>query len=48
MAELKKIDLVVGVTGGPQKKKVIHAALTGKLVNVLITDHHTAKELLED
>ena len=44
---LKKIDRVVGVTGGPQKEKVIRAALIGKLVNVLITDHHTAKKLIE-
>ena len=46
--ELKKIDRVVGVTGGPQKEKVIRAALLGKLINVLITDHHTAKKLIED
>ena len=44
----KTIDRVVGITGGPQKEKVIRAALIGKLVNVLITDHHTAKKLLED
>ena len=48
LEELKKIDRVVGVTGGPQKEKVIHAALIGKLVNVLITDQQIAKKLLED
>ena len=46
--ELKKINRVVGVTGGPQKVKVIHAALIGKLVNVLVTDQQSAKKLLED
>jgi DNA-binding transcriptional regulator LsrR (DeoR family) len=46
--ELKKIDRVVGVTGGPHKEKVIHGALVGKLVNVLITDQLSAKKLLED
>ncbi|MDP2965099.1 MAG: sugar-binding transcriptional regulator [Pelolinea sp.] len=46
--ELKKIDRVVGVTGGPHKDKVIRAALVGKLVNVLITDQQSAKKLLED
>jgi len=46
--ELKKIDRVVGVTGGPHKEKVIRAALVGKLVNVLITDQQSAKKLLED
>ncbi len=48
LEELKKIDRVVGVTGGPQKEKVIRAALIGKLVNVLITDQQNAKKLLED
>jgi len=46
--ELKAIDTVVGVTGGPQKDKVIRAALLGKLINVLVTDHINAKRLVED
>lgn len=46
--ELKKIDRVVGITGGPQKEKVIRAALIGKLINVLITDQQSAKKLIED
>lgn len=46
--ELKKIDRVVGVTGGPHKEKVIRAALVGKLVNVIITDQHSAQKLLKD
>lgn len=46
--ELKKIDRVVGVTGGPDKEMVIRAALTGKLVNVIITDQFSAQKLLKD
>jgi DNA-binding transcriptional regulator LsrR (DeoR family) len=46
--DLKKIRRVVGVTGGPQKHQVIHAALKGGLITVLITDHMCAKKLLED
>jgi DNA-binding transcriptional regulator LsrR (DeoR family) len=48
LEELKKIDRVVGVTGGPQKEKVIRAALVGELINVLITDHQSAKKILEN
>ncbi len=48
LEELKKIDRVVGITGGPQKEKVIRAALIGKLINVLITDQQCAKKLIED
>ena len=44
--EIKKIDRVVGVAGGPQKEKVIHAALMGKLINILVTDHITAQKLI--
>ncbi len=46
--EIKKIDRVVGVAGGPQKEKVIRAALLGKLVNILVTDHIIAKKLVEN
>ncbi len=45
--ELKKVDRVIGVTGGPNKFQAIHAALLGNLINVLITDHQSAKNVLE-
>ncbi len=45
--ELKRIERVVGVTGGPNKDLAIRAALQGKLINVLITDHQSAKKILE-
>jgi DNA-binding transcriptional regulator LsrR (DeoR family) len=48
LAQINQIDRVVGVTGGPYKDKAIRAALLGKLINVLITDHLSAKKLLKD
>jgi DNA-binding transcriptional regulator LsrR (DeoR family) len=46
LEELKNIDRVVGVAGGVEKLQAIRGALLGKNVNVLITDQHTAMELL--
>lgn len=48
LEQTRKIDRVVGVTGGPFKDRTIRAALLGKLVNVLITDHLSAKKLLKE
>ena len=48
LEELKQVERVVGVTGGPNKYRAIHAALKGKLINVLITDHKSAKKVLEE
>jgi DNA-binding transcriptional regulator LsrR (DeoR family) len=48
LEQIQKVDRVVGVTGGPYKDKAIRAALLGKLVNVLITDHLSAKKLLKE
>jgi len=45
--EIKRIDHVVGVAGGSEKFKAIRAALEGKLLDVLVTDHRTAQQLLE-
>lgn len=44
--ELKRIDRVVGMVGGPEKVDVVRAALRGQLLDVLITDHLTAQQLL--
>jgi DNA-binding transcriptional regulator LsrR (DeoR family) len=44
--EIRRIELVVGVTGGSAKYKAIQAALKGKLIDVLVTDHITAQQLL--
>ena len=48
LGELKKIDHVVGVTGGPKKFRAIRAALKGNIINVLVTDHLSAKRVLEE
>ena len=47
LSELRKVRQVVGVAGGPRKHDAIEGALTGKLVNVLITDFATAEYLLK-
>jgi DNA-binding transcriptional regulator LsrR (DeoR family) len=47
LEEIRKINLVVGVAGGAEKFGAIRAALRGKLVDVLVTDHTTAQHLLE-
>jgi len=45
--EIEKIQLVVGVAGGAAKYQAIEAALEGELVDVLVTDHMTARRLLK-
>ncbi len=47
LAELCEIDQVVGVAGGESKFRAIRGALTGRLVDVLITDDVTARRLVE-
>jgi len=44
--ELRNIKTVVGVAGGLEKVEAIRGALTGKLIDVLVTDCFTARELL--
>jgi DNA-binding transcriptional regulator LsrR (DeoR family) len=46
LAELVKAGRVVGVAGGRRKLAAIRGALTGQLINVLITDLSTAELLL--
>jgi DNA-binding transcriptional regulator LsrR (DeoR family) len=46
LEEIKQIELVVGVAGGSAKFDAIQAALAGELVDVLVTDHITAQQLL--
>ena len=45
--ELIKIPKVIGIAGGEHKHATIKAALTGKLIDVLITDKDTANKLME-
>lgn len=47
LEQIKRIPRVVGVAGGEAKLEVIRGAVVGKLVDVLITDEHTARLLLD-
>ena len=47
LAELRKKEQSILVAGGPRKVDAIFGALRGGYTNVLITDHFTAKALLE-
>jgi DNA-binding transcriptional regulator LsrR (DeoR family) len=44
---IKRIERVIAVAGGVEKRFAIRAALRGRLISVLVTDDHTAKRLLE-
>lgn len=44
--KLKKIPSRIGVSGGHKKLSGIKAALNGQLINVLITDEKTGRELV--
>ncbi|WNS78070.1 sugar-binding transcriptional regulator [Domibacillus sp. DTU_2020_1001157_1_SI_ALB_TIR_016] len=46
--KLKDIPLVIGVASGKEKVQSIQAALKGKLIDVLITDEETAKDLVAE
>ncbi|MDO9546260.1 MAG: sugar-binding transcriptional regulator [Pelolinea sp.] len=48
LEELKEIKQVVGLAGGPEKVNIVRAALRGKFINHLITDHLTGEKLLRD
>jgi len=47
LKQIREIDHVVGVAGGAAKLTAIRGALAGKLIHALITDHCTARRLLE-
>jgi DNA-binding transcriptional regulator LsrR (DeoR family) len=46
LQEIHRIGHVVGVAGGAVKYEAIQAALRGKLIDVLVTDHVTANKLM--
>jgi DNA-binding transcriptional regulator LsrR (DeoR family) len=46
LATLKSTPRVVGIAGGESKVPAILASLAGKWINVLITDRHTAEQLI--
>ncbi|MDR8389808.1 sugar-binding transcriptional regulator [Aliifodinibius sp. S!AR15-10] len=45
--QIKKVERTVGIAGGERKVKAIKAALKGQYINVLITDRHTAENILK-
>jgi DNA-binding transcriptional regulator LsrR (DeoR family) len=47
LKQIQEIHHVVGVAGGAAKLAAINGALKGKLIHALITDHRTARCLLE-
>lgn len=48
LEQIKEIPRVIGVAGGEAKYELIRAALRGKILNVLVTDHATAQALLAE
>ncbi|MCG2768797.1 MAG: sugar-binding transcriptional regulator [Chloroflexota bacterium] len=44
--QLKNVEYSIGIGGGPHKHQAILGALKGKLINLLVTDHATAKAIL--
>jgi DNA-binding transcriptional regulator LsrR (DeoR family) len=47
LADLKRVDRVVGIAGGRRKFAAIRGALRGRRINVLITDRTTAERLVK-
>lgn len=48
LEQLTKVSRVVGVAGGSRKYAAILGALRGHWINILITDHFTARRLAEE
>ena len=46
LEQILKVNNVIGIAFGPKKLKVIKGALTGKIIDILITDEFTAKQLV--
>ena len=46
LSQLKKIRYVMGVAGGLNKARAIYGALKGGIVNIIVTDSETAKNIL--
>ena len=44
LADLKRVDRVVGIAGGRRKFAAIRGALRGRRINVLITDRSTGAD----
>jgi DNA-binding transcriptional regulator LsrR (DeoR family) len=47
LADLRRVDRVVGIAGGRRKLAALRGALAGRWINVLITDRQTAERLVD-
>ncbi len=47
LEQLKQVDRSIGIAAGVRKLEAIRGALRGGWVNVIITDHFTARRLVE-
>ena len=47
VSQLKKVRFSIGVAGGLHKSLAVLGALRGKLINILVTDLQTARDILE-
>ncbi len=47
LEQLRKVDHAIGVAGGFRKCDAILGALRGRWINILVTDHFTARRLAE-
>jgi len=47
LEQLSKANRAIGVAGGKRKYKAILGALRGRWINILVTDHFTAKRLAD-
>ena len=48
LEQLSKVNRAVGVAGGKRKFDAILGALRGRWINILVTDHYTAKRLADE
>lgn len=48
LEQLCRVERSIGIAGGRRKVEAICAALKGRLINVLITDHFTAEALIQN
>ena len=48
LEQIKKIPRVIGIAGGEAKYGIIRAALRSNVLDVLVTDHATAQQLLAE
>jgi DNA-binding transcriptional regulator LsrR (DeoR family) len=46
--QLSKVSRAIGVAGGSRKYAAILGALRGHWINILVTDHFTAKRLANE